>query len=464
VVIDLDAPEYYSSQDVEAYALAMLQRHGAERGPDNPYAADAAARPLAVRIAELSRGNFLVAGLTAQSHADYDQEPADPRELAPFAADAEDALYQALEQTLERGGQEAAGMSVSTALTALTALAFAEAPGLSCDLWSAAVESLPGEPLTVRLSDMQLARLARSAAGSFVVETSGQDSTARHAELAGLLDELLADDEYLLDADLQRLTPLAAQARTEAGKEQARLLRLTPYAVQVGPQSRRALFSVTEALERLGDTFRGSSGPGPYRASWSTAATHLERAAQNGHTGGVAEVCTYASGGHVFLASAGEDEMVRVWDSTSGEQQQVLEGHSGAVWSVCGFSSADGRARLASAGADAMVRVWDPATGQQQRVLEGHSGAVHGVCAFTAGGRVLLASAGADETVRVWDPATGEQRKVLEGHSGAVWSVCAFVADGRTLLASCADDADVRVWDPPPDKTCRLYQSISRRT
>ena len=520
-VIDLDAPKYYSPQDIEAYALATLQQRGAEQRPGNPYADEDVARPLAARIAELSRGNFLVAGLTAQSHADYDLEPADPGELAAYSEDAEDALYEALEEALKRGGPEAAGMSVTTALTALTALAFCEAPGLSCELWSAAVESLPGERLPVRLQDTQLAGFARSAAGSFVVESRGQDSRAvfglfhqalndallyrraqrttsvtgdpiredqqaltrallrygrqagwasapsyllrslaHHAELAGLLDELLADDEYLLYADLQRLTPLAAQARTEAGKERARLLRLTPYAVSAGPQSRRALFSVTEALEKLGDSFRDDPGPAPYRARWSTATTHLERAAQSGHTGGVREVCAYTSGGRPFLASAGDDEMVRVWDPVTGEQQRVLEGHSGAVYRVCAFASRDGRTLLASAGADGTVAVWDPATGQRQRVLEGDTGAVDGVCAFASGdGRTLLASAGADGTVAVWDLATGERQRVLEGHTGAVYGVCAFASgDGRTLLASHGADGTVAVWDPATGERQRVLE------
>ncbi len=527
-VIDLDDPQYYSPQDIEAYALATLQQRGTEPDPDNPYADTDAARPLAARIAELSHGNFLVAGMTAQSHADLDQEPADPRELTAYSEDAEEALYETLERVLERG--EAAGSSVTTALTvltalaALTALAFGETPGLPCELWSAALESLPGERPPVRLQDTQLAGFARSAAGSFLVESSGQDSKAvfglfhqalndallrkrkqrttsvtadplkedqqaltrallrygrqagwasappyllrslaRHAEPAGLLDEVLADDEYLLYADLQRLTPLAAQARTEPGQERARLLRLTPYAVPAGPQPRRALFSVTEALEKLGHSFRADPGPAPYRADWSTATTHLERAAQSGHTGGVREVCAYTSGERAFLASAGEDEMVRVWDPATGEQQRVLEGHSGTVNGVCAFTSGDGQTLLASAGSDGTVVVWDPVTGEQQRVLEGHSGTVNGVCAFTSGdGQTLLASAGSDGTVAIWDPATGDQQPVLEGHTGAVYRVCAFTSgEGRPLLASAGADAMVRVWDPATGQQQRVLEGHS---
>ncbi|HEU0087987.1 MAG TPA: hypothetical protein VFQ77_10100, partial [Pseudonocardiaceae bacterium] len=60
---------------------------------------------------------------------------------------------------------------------------------------------------------------------------------------------------------------------------------------------------------------------------------------------------------------------------------------------------------LASAGADRVVRVWDPGTGAALRTLNGHTGPIWALAADPAGG--WLASAGADRVVRVWDPDTG---------------------------------------------------------
>jgi WD40 repeat protein len=498
VPIDLDADEYFELEDLEAYALATLQQSGIER-PHSPYADEDVARPLAARIAQMSDKNFLAAYLTALMHGSFDEEPADIEELT-YTID----IKNALRGFLGRFG-EVDGIPLS-ATRLLTALAYAEAPGLPIELWIIAIEALYG----VRPEEDKLDEFTRSAAANFLA-VSGEDpdqvfrlfhqalndtllgdrarravkdqraltraftdygrqvgwgaappyllrSLSHHAERAGMLDELLTDDEYLLHADLRRLTSQAvesAENATAEGRQRTRLLRLTPYAASAGPQARRAMFSVTETLEKLGGSFRAGPGPAPYRARWSTVSTHAERVGQVGHTGAVTVVCPLILDGRTLLASGGEDEIVRIWDPATGRQQRALEGHAGQVNDLHAFPGENGRTLLASTGADALVRIWDPATGRQQRILEGHTGTVIAVCSFISGGRTLLASVGMDGKILLWDPASGELLKTLERRTGeqdegnSVYaSVCAFTAaDGRTLLAS-GGGAALRVWDP----------------
>ncbi len=128
------------------------------------------------------------------------------------------------------------------------------------------------------------------------------------------------------------------------------------------------------------------------------------------------------------------------------------------VCAVPGTGGPGGRTWIASAGDDGAVRVWEPVTGRLVGgPLTGHTGPVLGVCAVPGtggpGGRTWIASAGTDGTVRVWDPVTG--RLVggpLTGHAGPVLGVCAVPGTGgpggRTWIASAGDDGAVRVWDP----------------
>ena len=61
---------------------------------------------------------------------------------------------------------------------------------------------------------------------------------------------------------------------------------------------------------------------------------------------------------------------------------------------------------LASAGQDATVRIWDPATGAQRHTLTGHTNQVTQLVVAPDG--TWLASAGRDATLRVWGPVTGQ--------------------------------------------------------
>jgi len=282
-------------------------------------------------------------------------------------------------------------------------------------------------------------------------------SLPAHAARAGMVDDLLLDDEYLLHADLRRLARVEDHATSEDGRRRARLLRLTPHALNAMPAVRAAMFSVTEALENLGNAYRGGRAVS-YQARWASARPRGERTVLAGHTGWVGRPCSLVLGTRVLLASPGNDRAVRLWDPATGEQVRALHGHSRKVLAVCSLV-AGGRVLLASAGHDGTVRVWDPATGKPLHVLRGHTRRVNDVCSLVAGGRVLLASAGRDRTVRVWDPATGEQRRVLAGHAGPVYGVCAFVSGSRALLASVSSDRTARVWDPDTE-ACLLVIPI----
>ncbi|MFG2867279.1 NB-ARC domain-containing protein [Streptomyces sp. NPDC048338] len=158
-----------------------------------------------------------------------------------------------------------------------------------------------------------------------------------------------------------------------------------------------------------------------------------------GHTGWVTGVAISPDG--TWLATTGDEGTIRLWNPAAGTALRTLDGHTAAVNAAA--VSHDG-SWLASASNDKTVRIWDPATGRLLRTLEGHTGWVTDVAISPDG--TWLAGAGNDRTLRIWDPATGSLLRTLEGHTAAVNAV-ASGSDG-TWLATASGDRTVRVWDP----------------
>jgi WD40 repeat protein len=162
-----------------------------------------------------------------------------------------------------------------------------------------------------------------------------------------------------------------------------------------------------------------------------------------GHTHWVNAVAWSPDGAQ--LATAADDETVRIWDAATGRTIATLTGHTDAVRAVAW--SPDG-AQLATAGNDETVRIWDAATGRTVATLTGHTDWVNAV-AWSPDG-IHLATAADDKTVRIWDPATGHTATVIGRARGV--NALAWSPDGAQL-ATAADDETVRIWDAATGRT-----------
>jgi WD40 repeat protein len=102
------------------------------------------------------------------------------------------------------------------------------------------------------------------------------------------------------------------------------------------------------------------------------------------------------------IAAGGWGKYIRVWNADSGTFDKTLEGNEYGVWSLA-FSPCCGY--VASAGQDGTVRVFDMEKGEEVRVIHAHRPVAH-VVRFTrekADQPPLLISGGRDGMVRLWE-------------------------------------------------------------
>ncbi len=194
--------------------------------------------------------------------------------------------------------------------------------------------------------------------------------------------------------------------------------------------------------------------------------------------------------GGEWLATAGDDHLVRVFSLADGKQIHRLDKHTDWVRTV--DYSPSGK-QLASAGNDRFIHLWDAETGKWEAELDGHEQAIAQV-RYSHGGKLLattgfekhvhlydienrkllhelvapcsdmraaafnpddglLAVGGRCGTIRTFDAASGEKVRDVAAHKQRIRAL-AFSQDGR-YLASVGEDRTIHI--TPTDAKTRPY-------
>jgi WD40 repeat protein len=491
-LIDLDAPNYFARDDLEAYALASLQLRGSERA-GKPYTDPSIAAPVAARIARIAERNFLIAGLIARYHGLYDEQPVNPARISLTETTSEAfALYLTA----------VPGCADLNPAQLLTGLAYTH--GVSTSLWRTILHALYETSPSIE----QLRRFAGGAAANFLVKAVGDGEEreyrlfhqalndvllderdnhtpderaiaraliaqgqaigwanapayllrhlARHATAGQVLDELLADHSYLPYAEPRNLTPYLHRARGEAALLTAAVYRFGVHLHEnATPGERRDVLALDAARAGAHALYRnllaGMPG-GRWVPHWATGSTFNPalRDTLIGHTDTVSSVaCTVVDGSPVAV-TGGVDGTVRLWDLRTGQQiGRPLTEYTSQVSSVA-CTVLDGAPVAVTVGLNDTVWVWDLRTGRQiGPPLTVYTSRVFSVaCTVLDDDTPVAVTGSGDGTVQRWNVRTKEQiGQPLAGHVDAVHAVACTMLDGAPVAVTGSMDGTVRVWD-----------------
>jgi WD40 repeat protein len=180
-----------------------------------------------------------------------------------------------------------------------------------------------------------------------------------------------------------------------------------------------------------------------------------------GHTGTIHAVAV--SPDEQWLASGGEDSVIRLWNFSTGEPVKEFPGHTGRVMSL---AFRDQGRELISMGCDFTdhedntIRIWDVETGQERGRITGDL-KYPAELVLAPDGSWAAVSDAASGRVGLWDLASQTARHFFGGFATTPVSV-ALSSDGALLAAgyNASQQVDGK-WDDPDNAVVRLWNADS---
>lgn len=160
---------------------------------------------------------------------------------------------------------------------------------------------------------------------------------------------------------------------------------------------------------------------------------------QSGHRGMIR--CLALSSNEKYLASAGADKTVMVWDVESRKKVLTFTGHENWIVAL-EFGPVSETPLLASGDYDGTVRVWDLKNAKLEQEITATRPYSITSLDFSPTGEMLAIATG--RKISVWNIKTRTMQSVLEGHRGPVTKVL-YGKDNYIFSSSL--DGTLRIWN-----------------
>jgi WD40 repeat protein/serine/threonine protein kinase len=365
-------------------------------------------------------------------HRISQQEVTQPQKLNPnIDRDLEALLLKALENDPDRRYSSAAGLAEDIDRY-LNRLPLSAMPRSRIRRMNSFVRRHRiGVAIGVTVSLLGLAAVVTLAAGTILISQEKQRTKkALEREQQALSQETQARKDVVQQRDLAYQNLYVAQ------------IRLAPQYWEVGQ-----IFRLKELLDSYIPEPNETDLRG-WEWYYLLSLCHQDLMTLHGHATGVTSAAWSPDGR--LVASACKKGIVKLWDTTTGQEYQTLRGHAGGVSKVTW--SPDGK-QLASAGRDGTARIWEIATGREVLRFSGHIGGVNAIA--WSPDRDAVATGSDDNTVRFWNSETGEENFVFKAHTAPVQCL-AWRLDGQ-YVASGDAHGWLRIWDA---RTGREIQAL----
>jgi len=153
-----------------------------------------------------------------------------------------------------------------------------------------------------------------------------------------------------------------------------------------------------------------------------------------------------------LIASASDDETIKIWSLISLKCLKTLKGHSDTVnclTNLVNLVYVNGDAEnidkkiviilIASGSRDKSIKIWNINEAICLKTLNGHGDTVK--CLMQLNNNSLISGSN-DTRIKVWDPNSGNYLKTLKNHSGCINKIIKLDND---RIASCSDDKTIKV-------------------